>query len=218
MWTAEYHYQPRPAEEVTTVIYVGRLVPEKKPRLLMEAFARAAREGTLPTDATLLFVGEGPERPALESLVMAAGLDPRVKFAGHVVEIARLREFYATALCSVSPGYVGLSATQSFGFGVPMLVADGEPHSPEIEACQEGVNTRFFAANDSGSLAKGLVDIFAEKPLWLQRREAICQQTREHYSLDRMADTFSVVIASFLPGTDKHMPHAGAKGATPNYH
>lgn len=43
-------------------------------------------------------------------------------------------DVYANALVSVSPGYVGLSLTQSLSFGVPMLIAIDEAHVPEIDA------------------------------------------------------------------------------------
>ncbi len=199
MWAAEYRHLPPPAGGTNRIIYVGRLVAEKKPRLLLEAFVRAARAGSLPAEAELLLVGDGPERAILEARTQEAGFAGRIRFAGHVAEIDRLRELYSPAVCSVSPGYVGLSATQSFGFGVPMVVADGEAHSPEIEACSEA-NARFFPADDEAALVQALAEVYTRRTDWLRRREAISQHARENYSLDRMADTFSQVIAHFTTG------------------
>ncbi len=198
MWRQECRFLPRPPAEVDTIIYVGRLVAEKRPWLLLEAFLQAAGNGSLPPEARLRLVGDGPERAALSARATASGLGSRIEFTGHVAGIDRLRELYAPAVCSVSPGYVGLSATQSFGFGVPMLVADGEAHSPEIEACEPRQNAEFFPSGDAPALARALADFYRGKALWLERREAICRATAEHYSLDAMADTFESAIQHFL--------------------
>ena len=58
---------------------IARLVPEKNLGLLLEAFrrVRAARP------ATLLVLGDGPERAALEARIAAWGLAGAVRFLGH---------------------------------------------------------------------------------------------------------------------------------------
>ena len=61
------------------VVYVGRLVPEKGVRELVEALARAAT-----SDAGLLVVGDGPDRAPLEALAASLGVAHRVRFAGSV--------------------------------------------------------------------------------------------------------------------------------------
>lgn len=200
MWRRECYFEPQAPDLINGVIYVGRLVAEKKPRLLVEGFAQALRAGLMPTAATLLFVGDGPERVKLQDIVRTVGLTEKIKFAGHVSDIDQLRTLYRDALFSVSPGNVGLSATQSFSFGVPMLIADNEPHGPEIEACREGENTVFFSANGAEALVRGMGDLFRDKALWLGRRDAICHAAGEKYSLDAMADIFESVADTLLPG------------------
>jgi len=197
MWARDCHFLPRDPEEVCDVIYVGRLVAAKKVGHLLDGFVTAVRENLLPSRSRLIFVGDGPERNTLAVQAGAAGLAERVIFAGHISDIAKLREWYSTALVAVSPGYVGLSATQAFSFGVPMLVADGERHSPEIELCQLGENTVFFRADDPSSLAEALGVVMRERKTWIERRETISAAIRSNYSFDRMAETFVSVIAAF---------------------
>ncbi|WP_435750920.1 glycosyltransferase [Thauera sp. AutoDN2] len=57
------------------VIAVGRLVPVKGFDILIEAWSKI--------DAYLLILGEGFERPRLESLIADRGLTDRVRLAGH---------------------------------------------------------------------------------------------------------------------------------------
>lgn len=177
-------------KQVDTILYVGRLVEKKKVRLLLEGFIRARTEGLLPEDVRLVFVGDGAERSILEARVLDAGIVHAVEFAGHISEVQQLRGFYRRAICSVSPGYVGLSATQSFSFGVPMLIARDEFHSPEIEACKEGFNAEFFTSGDSSSLAVQLGEIYQNRASLLESRPEISKWTRSHYSFGVMRNAF----------------------------
>lgn len=167
-------------------IYVGRLVPEKRPVLLLKAFIQALPQ--LSPRANLIVVGDGPERGELESIINSTGVHDRVSLLGHIADYERLRELYGTALFSVSPGYVGLSITQSFAFGVPMIVADNEPHAPEIEAAVDGENALFFAAGSVSALSDALISVSRCPAEWISRREAIVEACRRNYSAEVMAD------------------------------
>src|SRR5581483_7439328 len=122
--------QHLPMTRRNRVLFIGRLIPEKKPGLLIEAFANASSR--LSSDIVLTLVGDGPERTNLERLVRQFNIDDRVEFVGSTYNQDQLAPYFNTSWISVSPGYIGLSAIHSMAFGVPMLVADKEPHSPEI--------------------------------------------------------------------------------------
>jgi glycosyltransferase involved in cell wall biosynthesis len=94
-------------------LYVGRLIPAKKPDLLLHAFAAVQDE--LPTATRIVYVGAGPEEQRLRVLAHELGVDRRTVFAGYV-EPDALGPFYAEAIASVCPGYVGLSLIQSLAF------------------------------------------------------------------------------------------------------
>ena len=177
-------------DDVDSILYVGRLVEDKKVRLLLEGYIRAQQGSLLAENIRLVFVGAGVERQHLETLAEEAGLADKVDFAGHVSGIAELRDYYLRAICSVSPGYVGLSATQSFSFGVPMLIARDEFHSPEIEACKEGFNAEYFESNDPQSLAEHLQRMAAATEASLSRRKKVSAWTASHYSFEAMQDAF----------------------------
>ena len=166
-------------------IYVGRLIPSKKPMLLLEAFAEAV-EG-LPTDCELIYAGDGPLKTILQIRSQELGLQTRVKFEGHVSEVGKLGELYSTAIASVSPGYCGLSLIQSLGFGIPMIIARDEPHAPEIEAAVEGVNSRMFVSDSRVSLAKTLLDFAKDRDVWIARRAQIASWCAERYSVEVMS-------------------------------
>ena len=149
-------------------IYVGRLIQEKKPRLLIEAFERASRN--LPANTRLIIGGDGPERTSLEATCRTCACRDRVEFTGHVSDRHELLKLYSSAIASVSPGYVGLSVTQSFSHGVPMIIAKEEPHSPEIEAAIEGENCVFFASDDADDLALVMEQVLSGKSILALKR------------------------------------------------
>lgn len=182
-------------ESIDTVVYVGRLNRPKKPDLLLEAFALAR----LPARVRLCFVGDGVMREVLEQQVSEYGLGSRVQLLGHVHSHEILRSVYARSFCSVSAGYIGLGAIQSFSFGVPLVLADKEPHAPEVEACQEGVNTVYFTAGDAQALATALEKMWAERELWAAKRSELAKWTSQNYSVEAMVEGFVDAISSVVP-------------------
>jgi glycosyltransferase involved in cell wall biosynthesis len=168
----------------SSFIYVGRLVEAKKPRLLLDAFILARHH--VP-EARLLFVGQGSERVGLEQRLRETDAGDVVSFAGHLDDVAALREAYADAVASVSPGCAGLSLVQSLWFGVPMLIARDEPHGPEIEAALDGETAYFCPSDSSAEMATGLLRFWAERNEWAHRREDLARQCTQRYNLDAMA-------------------------------
>jgi 1,2-diacylglycerol 3-alpha-glucosyltransferase len=181
-----------PPDQLTMILYVGRLNAAKNPMLLLDGFSMAL--GRLPSHIKLCYVGTGVERAGLEARVQELGLGGRVEFRGHIHDRHILRSLYRASFCAVSPGYVGLSAIQSFSFGVPMLIADKENHAPEIEACKQGINSVFFRSSNAADLADHLVLLWAERDIWMERRSAIAGWVAGHYSTDAMVDVFTSEI------------------------
>jgi glycosyltransferase involved in cell wall biosynthesis len=180
------------AHRAKNVVFVGRLIAAKKPDLLLRAFLLALDD--LPPDANLIFVGDGPLRPSLEAQAVAAGATERVVFEGHVTDLSELRRIYGEAVISVSPGYSGLNLIQSLGFGVPALIARGEPHAPEIEAAVEGENAVFFESDSPTQLAALLVTVFGECDSWHSRRAAIAADCARTYTVEAMAARFLDIL------------------------
>jgi glycosyltransferase involved in cell wall biosynthesis len=182
-------------EEMDTIIYVGRLNGPKKPDLLIEGFRRAR----LPEYVMLKLVGDGDARATLERQILAYGLQDRVQLLGHVHNYEILKSLYQRSICAASAGYVGLGAIQAFSFGVPLVLADKEPHAPEVEACRVGENTVYFTANDADSLALALEKMWNDRHQWLSRRVGLARWTAENYSVEAMVEGFVEAIDAVCP-------------------
>lgn len=79
------------------IVSAGRLIPEKGYDLLIKAYADILQE--FP-DTELLILGEGAQRPALQSLVDQLGLTDKVSMPGRVDNVYPY--FKRAALCVVS--------------------------------------------------------------------------------------------------------------------
>lgn len=125
------------ARDPRTVIFVGRLSPEKSPDLLLEACRLLADRGR---SVRLVFVGDGPMREELER--RAVGLD--VSFVGYVRDRTRVaEELSSAAVCAAPSTYetFGLSIVEALACGTPVVV-------PSVGAGQEIVTERCGAVAD----------------------------------------------------------------------
>jgi glycosyltransferase involved in cell wall biosynthesis len=106
---------PRPR-----VVFTGRLHPQKNIDLLIEAWPEVTRA----TGASLVLVGDGPDRPRLEGRARELGVADRVAFAGHVADAAEyLRGGDAFALPSVAEG-MSNSLLEAMATALPCLASD----------------------------------------------------------------------------------------------
>jgi glycosyltransferase involved in cell wall biosynthesis len=196
MWEHEFFRPSTAPANRCRILFVARLLDEKKPLLLLEGFARALP--ALPAGIRLDFIGTGPCEKALSAKIVALRLQEKVALHGSIYDIETLRRFYDEAVVAVSPGYVGLSATQAFAFGVPMLIADREQHSVEIELCRRGFNCEFFKSNDPSDLAEKIAELFVRPPVWSLQREQISSDVSSRYTLDLMCEGFMRMIQPHL--------------------
>lgn len=144
--------------ERRSILYIGRLIPEKRLDLLLSAFSIACN--TLPIDTNLMIIGDGPLRANLERKANQLGIRDRVMFYGQITHQTALAPLFNSAWISVCPGYAGLNIVHSLAYGVPLLVADSEHHSPEIIVMHEGETGFYFKSCDSQHLAEKMVYIW----------------------------------------------------------
>jgi glycosyltransferase involved in cell wall biosynthesis len=105
----------------TLIGYVGRLSLEKGQHDFLRGAARVvARHPQIH----LAFVGDGPERDALQRLVIALGLGDRVTFTGHLQDVRpAFRDFDLLALTSHTEGFPNV-VLESFCMDTPVLATD----------------------------------------------------------------------------------------------
>ncbi len=101
-----------------TILFLGRLVPRKGCRYLLEAIAALDRDRVPPF--RVVVCGKGPLLPELQDYVRQQGLDDVVEFAGFVSEEDK-PSYYASADIAVFPSTGG----ESFGIVLIEAMASG---------------------------------------------------------------------------------------------
>lgn len=131
--TASYRFDPDAraslrrelgVENVFLIGHTGHLMTVKNQRFLIEAMAPILR---LRPDAKLLLLGDGPDRPMLESLIRDLALQERVLMPGNVTDIPRwLSAMDVFAFPSLYEG-MPLSLIEAQANGLPCIISDGVP-------------------------------------------------------------------------------------------
>mgnify|MGYP001596071229 FL=1 len=173
---------------INNMIYVGRLTESKKPLLFIKGFHKIYDK--LPKNIKLFMVGDGPEKKKISQYIKQNNLLSSVEVFGHEDDYETLKKLYSSSLFSVSPGYIGLSVTQSFGFGVPMIVSEHENHSPEIEAVKEGENAIYFQTDNVDSLCEKMYQMYEYRDKWINKRNNIVKDCQTNYSIEAMSLPF----------------------------
>jgi glycosyltransferase involved in cell wall biosynthesis len=100
---------------------IGRLVHERRPDLLLEAFAELSKVHA--SDVHLLLGGEGPERARLAERARHLGLAERVHLPGIILDpptVLGLIDLYLTV--NVGP-MTGIAAMEAAFSGIPVMAA-----------------------------------------------------------------------------------------------
>jgi glycosyltransferase involved in cell wall biosynthesis len=124
---------------------------------LLQAFAQAA-----PEESILVFAGEGPQRPQLETEAMQRGIGHRVKFLGFVNQ-SQLPALYSAADVLVLPSVYepfAVVVNEAMCCGCPVIVSDQVGAARDLVA---PVSPQFvFPAGDIQALANVLRNAFAD--------------------------------------------------------
>lgn len=133
------------------VLFVGRLVPEKAPDLLLDAYRQTAGERPLVIAGGSSFTGE-----YVAALHRSAQRDPRVRMVGYVYG-DDLVELYSNAAVFVLPSSLeGLPLTllEAASYGLPIVASDIPPHREVLSPA--GAGRRLFPSGDVDALTREL--------------------------------------------------------------
>ena len=147
--------RPRRADPV--VLFAGRLIPEKQVTLGVAALAIAVHR----IDGLRgVFLGDGPERAALDAAIVDLGLQQLVSapgFADAGTVDSEMRRAMCLLLPSRREGY-GMVVVEASARGTPSIVVAGEDNAA-TELIVEGVNGTIAARPDPEMVAEAIVRV-----------------------------------------------------------
>lgn len=175
------------------VLFVGRLVPEKAPDLLVRAHREVAGDRPLVIAGDSSFTDD-----YVDGLRRAAAADPRVHLVGYVYG-DDLAELYSNAAVFVLPSALeGLPLTllEAASYGTPIVASDIAPHTEVLSPA--GRARRMFASGSAEDLARVLSEALADP---VQERAAAADLRADvlsRYDWDRAAELTEAVYERCL--------------------
>ena len=192
-----HHFGSGPLREQPSlfrVLCVGRLVPAKGHRVLLAAVKWLLNEGR---ELELVIVGDGPDRPALETFVSDHDLGKSVHFEGALNQ-DRIREQYRSA---------DVFALMSFAEGIPVVLMEAMAMEiPCISTWVNGIPELIHGGTDGWLLppsdvegtAAAIAQLMDDPKLRRRLGQAARERVMAEYDLSANADRLRDVFLSRL--------------------
>lgn len=177
------------------VLYVGRVDPEKKVDLAMEAFLKARKK--VPK-AVFLIVGDGVDKARLEQRVVAANAVGEVRLIGRVLppdlfELYKIGDVFVTASEIETQGIVLIEAAAT---GLPLIAVDKGAVS---EVCLDGENGYLCEPGNVAEISEAMAKILTDNKLKTKFSKKSLEIAKEHdfeTTLDKFINIYNHVIKS----------------------
>jgi len=174
------------AEDVA-LCYLGRLGGEKRTMWLLGTFGVIAKRNPL---ASLVFLGDGPERERLERTARANGLQERVVFAGAVryadvpTHLAACDAYVSASISEVHP----LTISEAMASGLPCLGV----LSPGVADSIQHEVSGLLAEDDPVAFADAMTRLVVDAQL-RSRLAAGARQRAEDFDINRTVGKLAAV-------------------------
>ena len=169
------------------------LRPEKAHGDLLQALARLRKRGIA---AKALLIGDGPERPRIESIATELGLDDHVIITGFQADVRPYIGCCDVMTLVSHTETFSLAALESMALGKPLVMSDIGGASEQIVHGQTGL---LFEPHDITALTEQLTTL-GSAPLRARMGAAAERRVRELFSLRTMTGGFTAQVTRLLDG------------------
>jgi 1,2-diacylglycerol 3-alpha-glucosyltransferase len=183
-----------------SILYAGRLGPEKNLPYLLHAFARLLK---IVPDAVLWIAGQGPEREALDRLCAQLGNGNHIRFLGFL-DHPTLARYYAACDVFVLPSLEEaqpLAVMEAMWFGKPVIVTRAIIAATEM--VDPGVNGFIVDPDNPQQLTDRLTALAADADLRASMGEASRRRAdsyRPKLVISALEQAYNDVIAQHAHG------------------
>ena len=194
------------AEKKHTILAMGQLDRQKGFDLLIDAFARLAASHP---EWSLVILGEGRERAALELQVAHRGLQHRVTMAGFVSDPGGYMQ--KATIFALSSRYEGMpnALLEAMAMGLPCISFDCRTGPAEL--IKHYTNGLLIPPEDVSALADGLRELMSNAQLRMQLGEQ-AKAVREQFSLDTVLARWDAAFAAAVRRCDRSPTQRAAEG------
>jgi glycosyltransferase involved in cell wall biosynthesis len=181
------------------LLFIGRLVPEKAPDILIQAFNQ------LDTNLKLVIAGDSLETPDyVNSLKTLAAQNPNIIFTSYL-RGRELAEVYSNALAYISPSKLEgnpITALEAMSYGLPLALSDIPPHE-EILSFYQKPFVSSFKSNSVEDCKRALsalsrMPVGALKDIGMESRRVV----QQHFSWDTIAEETRQIYMQAVYGSN----------------
>jgi glycosyltransferase involved in cell wall biosynthesis len=165
---------------------VAALRPEKNLKRLLRAFAVVAPA----TGARLVIAGDGPERPALETLATELGLGGQVNFLGHVADPARVFAGFDVFALSSDTEQMPISVIEAMAAGLPVAATD----VGDVRTMLSAENQPAIGPREDDALASNLLILLHDAPLRARIGAANRAKAIAEFDQERMFSAYAALF------------------------
>jgi N-acetyl-alpha-D-glucosaminyl L-malate synthase BshA len=172
------------------LMHISNFRPVKRVRDVIRIFAKVRAERA----ATLVMVGDGPDRGAAEDEARTLGVSADVRFLGRIDNVAPL---IAAADLYIFPSQTesfGLSALEALASGVP-VVATAVGGVPEV--VRDGITGALRPLGDVDGMAAAALQ-FLQPARWAEASAAAVADARARFSTDQIVSQYERVYIEAL--------------------
>jgi glycosyltransferase involved in cell wall biosynthesis len=173
---------------------VGRLGKEKGFDLLLEAMLPILKNNT---SVGLLILGEGEERPLLESFIKEHQLQDKVFLAGYRNNASEYMSLFKILVVSSRTEGLPMNMLEAMSSKVP-VVATRVGAIPRVLV--EGRYGSLVESNNVAALYEGIEDSLKNYDIALGKVESAKRHVESHYSVKQMAENYLDVYQKVLEG------------------
>jgi len=171
------------------VVYLGRLIPVKKPSVFIDAVAKAYAQDSRVVG---LLVGDGPQRKELEQQACGRGLLGKViRFVGESYDEHVLARYLMASTAVVLPAAAGLAIQHAAVYGSPLILGDiPNEHLPEQEIVEEGKTGLWCPDGDVEAFAAAILRLVRDSAFRDSLSANVKREIDEKYNVENMAQGF----------------------------
>ena len=195
---AIFHPEERSKSEYCTLLYVGRIDPEKNLPIILESLHLLRSQHILPDNLRCIFVGGWAMEKKLAKITTAYDLWDIVSYTGRIQSASsRLVGIFQQADIFVTPSLYeteGMVVLEAMACGCPLLISD----SPS-SAAQEFVhnNGYTFACKDPKDLADKILKLMSNPDLREIMRKVSLEEAQK-YSFTTSVEKLESFLSSFV--------------------
>jgi glycosyltransferase involved in cell wall biosynthesis len=174
-----------------TVIYTGRLSPEKGIDFLLRCFSKVAQS----TSCQLIIIAEGPEKKHIMKRIDQLALSHAIRVLPRVDEIAPYLK--AADLFVLPSQFEGLSNSllEAMACGLPVI---STKVGGSIDIIENRVNGLLVEYGDEDGLSQAISQVLGDSDLAVNLGNHARETVEEKQDIDRIAEQYSKVYSSFI--------------------